>query len=178
MIMHRYILGLAMGLFFLASSMAFAEQSSIGVSGSLQSGFRDHEYLTGNVDKITDGAVFLKTDEGALREFSLKEVKQEKIKGLAVGDRLQLEINEGDQIIDIGRVRPGGLERNERVRVVEGKIERYDPLKKLLTFKHGDGTSRIYHLKDAAATRMNDVKTGGRVTLELDLKNNMVEDFK
>jgi len=176
--MHRYTLGFAMALFFLASSMAFAEQSSMGVSVSPQSGFRDHEYLTGNVDKITDGAVFLKTDEGALREFSLKEVKREKIKGLAVGDRLQLEINEGDQIIDIGRVSPGGLERNEKVRVVKGTVHRYDPVERVVTLRLGDGTSKTYHMKDAAATRMNDVKTGSRVTLELDLKNNMVEDFK
>lgn len=87
--MHRYKLGLAMGLFFLASSMAFAEQPSSGVAGSPRSGFREYKYVTGNVDRITDGAVFLKTDKGIVREFSLKEVEREKIKGLAVGDRLQ-----------------------------------------------------------------------------------------
>lgn len=89
-----------------------------------------------------------------------------------------MELDDGDLIVDIGRVSPGGLERNEKVRVVKGNVHRYDPVQRLVTLRLRDGTSKSYHMKDAAATRMNDVRRGTHVTLELDPKNNLAEDFK
>jgi hypothetical protein len=177
--MDRYQLGLAMSLVLFASSLAYAEQPSGSATDSLQVAPGGHYFATGVVENITDGMVQMKMDkDGITREFSLKAVKQEKIKGVTVGTSLRLELDENDMIIDIGRVGPGSVKRLEKVREVKGTVERYDPLKRVVTLKLGNGKFHFYTLKDAAAVKMNDVQTGIRVTLQLDPRNNMVEDFK
>jgi len=144
-----------------------------------QLGVKGHYYVTGTVSRITDGAVFLKTGELREREFTIKEAHREKIKGLKVGDRITLELDEGDLIIDLSRGNAQelkGLEKKNRF--VKGEVVGYEPLKKVVTLKLKDGEMKSYAMKDAAATYMNDIKMRTGVVLEIDKENNLVEDVK
>ena len=155
---------------------------SVGVSSALaaypsRAGVDRHLFVSGIVQSITDDAVMLKTDIGTIREFSLKQVDREKIKGVRVGSRLELELDENNMIIDIARATPGAVKRLETVRVVDGTVERFDPVRRVLTLDLETGKAKSFKVKDAAATRLLDVSKGTRVTLQIDPINKMVEDF-
>jgi hypothetical protein len=179
--MNRTSMWLASGVLIGVASFVYAEPPSGGTPDSSQAVADYPEYhlfVRGVVQTITDDDVFLKTDEGVMREFSLKQVRKDKIKGLKAGDRLELELDAGDQIVDIGLAIPGAVKRLEKVLIVRGEVEQYDRMKKVLTLTRENGASKTFIMKPEAAVRMNDVQTGTRVTLELDPRNLMVEDFK
>lgn len=142
-----------------------------------RAGVDRHLFIRGVVQSITDNAVMLKTDIGTIREFSLKQVNREKIKGVKVGSHLELELDANNMIIDIAGASPGAMKRLEKVRVVVGTVEQYDPVRRVLTLDLGKGVTQTYRVKDAAATRLLDVTNGTRVTLQIDPINRMVEDF-
>jgi hypothetical protein len=169
--------GLSLGILMSVASLVLVGPHSALAAYPSQSGVDRHLFVRGVVQSITDDAVMLQTDIGTYREFSLKQVNREKIKGVKVGSRLELEIDNNNMIIDISRATPGAVKRLEKVRVVEGKIERFDPVRKELTLDLGKGKDETYKVKDAAATRLLDVNKGTQVTLQIDPINRMVEDF-
>lgn len=174
----KLLCGLSLGIFLMSTaSLVLVGPLLVQAADPSQAGVDQHLFVSGVVQSITDDAVMLKTDIGTVREFSLKQVNREKIKGVKVGSRLELELDENNMIIDISRATPGAVKRLEKVRVVEGKIERFDPVRKVLTLDLGNGKARSYKVKDAAATRLLDVNSGTQVTLQLDPVNRMVEDF-
>jgi hypothetical protein len=172
---------LALGVLIGVASFVYAEPPSGGTAGSSQAVADYPEYhlfVRGTVETITDDDVLLKTGKGVMREFSLKQVRREKIRGLKAGDRLELELDAGDQIIDIGRAAPGAVKRLGKVLIVRGTVEQYDRVKKVLTLKLGNGASKTFIMKSEAAVRMDDVQTGIHLTVLLDPNNKMVEDFR
>jgi len=173
----KLLCGLSVGIMISAASLVLVGPHPARAAYPSQAGVDRHLFVSGVVQSITDDAVMLKTDIGTVREFSLKQVNREKIKGVKVGSRLELEIDENNMIIDISRATPGAVKRLEKVRVVEGRIKRFDPVRKVLTLDLGEGKAKTYKVKDAAATRLLDVNTGTQVTLQLDPVNRMVEDF-
>jgi hypothetical protein len=176
--MKPYKLMVAMGLLVLASSVGYAVRPSgaVGIRPTFDPDAT--HFTTGVVQRIRDGMVYLKTKEGTTREFSMKAANQEKLKGLATGDRLRLDLDRGDQITHISRIGLDSSRPHQKDPIVKGTIDRYDPVRRVVTLRLGDGITKSYRMKDAAATRMMDVKTGTRVSLVLDLENHMVEDFK
>jgi hypothetical protein len=173
----KRLCGLSLVMLMSVASLVLVEPLPVQAASSSQAGVDRHLFVSGVVQSITDDAVMLKTDIGTVREFSLKQVNREKIKGVKVGSRLELEIDGNNMIIDISRATPGAVRRLETVRVVEGTIQRFDPVRKKLTLNLGKGKAKTYKVKDAAATRLLDVNTGTHVTLQLDPVNRMVEDF-
>jgi hypothetical protein len=173
----KRLCGLSLVMLMSVASLVLVEPLSAQAASSSQAGVDRHLFVSGVVQSITDDAVMLKTDIGTVREFSLKQVNREKIKGVKVGSRLELEIDENNMIIDISRATPGAVKRLEKVRTVEGTITQFDPVRKMVTLDLGKGTDKTYKVKDAAATRLLDVNTGAQVTLQLDPINRMVEDF-
>ena len=170
--------GLKLGVVISVISLMLVGVSSALAAYPLQVGVDRHLFVRGIVQSITDDAVMLKTDIGTIREFSLKQVDREKIKGVKVGSRLELELDENNMIIDITRATPGAVKRLETVRVVDGTVERFDPVRRVLTLDLETGTAKSFKVKDAAATRLLDVNKGTRVTLQIDPINTMVEDFE
>ena len=137
-----------------------------------------HRTVTGTISKITSDTIVLKTDEGTLRNFSLKETKKEGIGGLNVGDRVSLELDEGNQIIDFDKVTggaPSGMSAEHHF--VTGSVAGFDRTKKEVTLKMTDGKSRTFKLKDAAATKMANTKPGTKIKMEIDEENGEVMDF-
>jgi len=144
-----------------------------------QSGFKPHRFVTGTVSRIKNGVILLKMGKEREREFSIKEAHVEKIKGLKVGDRIILELSQGDQIIEIIRANKRGIKDSEaEPLMVKGEVIGFKPVKKVVNLKLEDtGELRSYRMNHAAATRMKDIKRGTRVLLEIDQVNDRVEDF-
>ena len=137
-----------------------------------------HRFLTGEVTKIVGTIATLKTQERTTRNVSLKDAEKEGIVGLHVGDNLFLEFDEGNQIIDIDRVtKEGTLEHADEHQSVLGQVVTYDRVKKEVVLTTPDQRSKTYRLKDAAATKMNNIQAGTSVLLKIDEENNLVNDF-
>ena len=163
-----------------AAATAYAGPSSGGGSPAPDFTAR-HQYVTGTVMRITDGMALMRTDEGARREFSVRQAERDGIADLKIGDHLQLELNEGDQIIRFGRTTVGGTPlAPERSRLIEGTVASYDPTRRRVTLELGAGRSASYRVKEAAATKMIDdsITAGAHVALQIDARNDRVEDFQ
>lgn len=137
-----------------------------------------HRTINGTITKMTSDVISLTTSEGTTRSFSLKEMKREGIGGLAVGDKVTLNLDEGNQIIDIDKESTAGPSLGQAEhRTVSGRLTKFDRTKKEVTLKQENGKSETYSLKDPAATKMANIKPGTQITMHLDEENNMVMDF-
>jgi hypothetical protein len=137
-----------------------------------------HQYVIGTVTKIKGGVVTLKTDKGMNRTFSVKEADAELIAEISKGDHVRLELEEGNQIIDIDRVdEKGNLLHPEAHRQVTGTVEAFDRDAKTVALKLDGGEAVSYKLKDPAARKMKVVKKGDTIEVELDEENGIVNDI-
>jgi len=148
-----------------------------------------HRNVTGTVERIESDMVFLKTNEGTTRNFAVKESKREGLKSLQPGDQVSLELDEGNSIIDIhkdGAMAQGGDQKgigdrgglgagDSNHKSVVGTVETFDPAQKILILKSDQGKSESYQVKDAAATKLNGIKKGDKVTLEIDEQNRVMD---
>lgn len=169
-------------VFVMLTALLIVTQDRSAWAGSpskeMRKGGHIHRMVTGEIVKITGDAVELETTEGTKRNISMKEIEREGIRNLKPGHRLILEMDEGNQIVDIDRIgEDGSLEHEEEHAWVSGEVLRYDRVKQSVTLKTNKGTSRTLGMKEAAATKMNAVKAGTKVILEVDEENGMVNDF-
>jgi Cu/Ag efflux protein CusF len=149
-----------------------------------------HRNLTGTVEKIESDLVFLKTSEGTTRTFSVKEVAREGVKSLKPGDQVTLEFDEANAIIDIHKDKAiakgseesvpgdkGGVsgDASKGHKSVVGTLETYDATQKIVILKTDQGKSETFQVKDAAATKLNGVKKGEKITLEIDEQNRVMD---
>lgn len=149
-----------------------------------------HRQVTGQVDRVEDGMIFLKTEEGTTRNFGVKDAQREGLKSLQKGDRITIELDEGNEIADIhkegavakgdqavGSEGKGGQGQGEH-RSVVGTIETFDPIQKRVTLKTEDGQSQSFELKNPAVSKLNGIEKGTKVTLEIDEQNRVMDAHK
>ncbi|MHB8483209.1 MAG: hypothetical protein ACYDBV_10850 [Nitrospiria bacterium] len=139
---------------------------------------KSQKTIAGKIKNITADMIFLETDEGFTRAFGVKDAAREGLDGLKVGDRILLKIDEGNQIIDIEREENKKADQKIKEHPkITGEVAGVDIVKKEVTLKLKDGAVRSYKLKDAATTKMNNVKMGSMITMEVDEENGMGMDF-
>lgn len=150
-----------------------------------------HRTLTGEVDRIEGDMVFLKTEEGTVRNFGVKDAKKEGLKGLKPGDRVKVELDEGNEIADIhkqetvaggdqdatGSEGKGGPS-HEQHRSITGTIESFDAIERKVTLKTEEGKSQSFELKNPAVSKLTGVAPGTKVTLEIDEQNRVMDAHK
>jgi len=161
------------GILFTSAAADFS--FSVAHAASEQTG---HRTITGTITKLTPDLIVLKTSEGTNRSFSIKEMRREGIGGLSVGDEVTLNLDEGNQIIDIDKKDSGGPSiGGTEHRSVTGSLVKFDRAKKEVTLKQKNGKTEKYSLKDPAATKMGNIKPGTQITMYIDEENSMVMDF-
>lgn len=147
-----------------------------------------HRSVTGQVDRIEDGMIFLKTEEGTTRNFGVKDAKKEGLKELKPGDRVTLELDEGNEIADIHKEEAvarggqngtssegrGGLSQNQH-RSIVGTVEAFDPIQRKIILKTEDGQSQSFDLKNPAISKLNGIEKGTKITLEIDEENRVMD---
>lgn len=146
---------------------------------------QQHRSITGEVDRIEGDMVFLKTEEGTVRNFGVKDAKKEGLKGLKAGDRVTLELDEGNAIADIHKEEAAAKSNQDEMTATEGKggishdqhrsvvgtVEAFDPIKKNIRLKTEEGKSESFEIKSGALSKLNGVVNGTKVTLEIDEEN-------
>ena len=161
---------LTFGLVIFTLSIAHAGDSSGGGSqrSSSTSG-QGHRSVIGTISKATENMLTLETNEGTTRNFTVKSAKIDGVTKLQPGDRVSLELDEGNQIIGVNDI-------GEKHQLARGEVVGIDRNKKIVTLKLKNGTSQSYGMKEAMAGKMNNIQKGAMVTLMVDQRNNLAMD--
>ena len=163
-------LWLPFGLIIFSISIAYAADSPDGglqrSSSNLNQG---HSTVVGTISKTTENMLTLETENGTTRNFTVKSAKIDGVTKLQTGDRVLLELDEGNQIIGIKNI-------GEKHQLVHGEVVGIDQSKKTITLKLKNGTSQSYGMKEAMAGKMNNIEKGAVVTLMIDQRNNLAMD--
>lgn len=149
----------------------------IGILGTLPEGAlgvdapAGRRTIAGTVTEIKSGMVFVKTAEGTTRNFATDQVRQERIRQLQVGDRVTLELNQDNMIVDLAHF---GESQPAHPRI-SGRLVAFDQLGKTVTLSTEQGQAS-YGLKEGAALKLASKNLGDHVTLEIDQDNRMAMD--
>jgi len=161
---------LTLGFVVFTLAIAHAGDSPGGGSQPSSSAIgQGHRNVIGTVSKATENMLTLETEEGTTRNFTVKSAVIEGVTKLQTGDRVLLELDEGNQIIDIRDI---GVKHQ----LVRGEVVGIDRDKKIITLKLNNGASQSYGMKDAMAGKMNNIEKGAMVTLMVDQHNNLAMD--
>lgn len=151
-------------------SIAYAGDSPGGgaqhSSSTIDQGNRN---VIGTISKRTETMLTVDTAEGTARSFSIKSASIDGITTLQPGDRVVLELDEGNQIIGINGI-------GETHQLVRGEVVGIDQDKKIVTLKLTNGTSQTYGMKEALAGKMNNIEKGAMVMLMVDQRNDLAMD--
>ena len=132
-----------------------------------------HRMLTGTVTDIRGGMVFIETAEGTSRKFGTQDVAQERLQGVRVGDRITLEVDENNLLVDLGLISDPELPQEE---TVSGKLVEFDEMNKTVTLSTESGQRMSFRMKDAATAKIANKQPGDRVTLRIDQQNHLAMD--
>lgn len=163
-------LWLTFGLVIFSLSVAYAGDSPGGGSQRSSSAIdQSHRNVIGTISKTTENMLTVETEEGTTRSFTVKSAAIDGVTKLQQGDRVLLELDEGNQIIDIRDI-------GEKHQLVRGEVVGVDRDKKIVTLKLKNGTAQSYGMKEAMAGKMNNIEKGAMVTLMVDQHNKLAMD--
>ena len=167
----KIIIGsLAFGWMLLTSGSVHSEDFLGGVRQRVTSTTsQGHGNVIGTVSKVTENMLTVDTEEGTTRSYTVKTAAIDGVTKLQSGDRVLLEIDEGNQIIGINNI-------GEKHQLVHGEVVGIDRDKNIVTLDLKDGTSQSYGMKSAMAGKMNNILKGAIVTLMVDQRNNLAID--
>ena len=161
---------LTFGLVIFTLSIAQAEDSPGGGSKqSLSTPGQGHRNVIGTISKTTENMITLETEEGTTRNFTVKSAKIDGVTKIQPGDRVLLELDEGNQIIGINSI-------NDKHQMAHGEVVGLDRARKIITIKLKNSTLQSYGMKEAMAGKMNNIPKGTMITLMVDQHNNLAMD--
>lgn len=126
--------------------------------------------VIGTVSQASKETISLEMEGGTTRHFTMKGPG----KSAAIphpGDRILLEFDEGNQIIDIINI--GG---KHQLALIHGEVVSVDSDKKVVTLKLKNGTSQFYKMKEEVAEKMTDIEKGTAITIMVDPQNHSIVD--
>lgn len=165
-------------LFLTLVLFAFASPFSSAVAGGYpslpQHNLDSHRSIASSVWTVKGDMVILETEERTMRSFGVREWKREGFPSPDEGDEVTLILDTGNTIIDLTEPGgKGGFFGNE----VTGRIHRINGPMKWIVLEAEDGETYGYDLKDAAATKLNWIEKGRKVTLAMDGENRVMDVF-
>jgi Cu/Ag efflux protein CusF len=136
-----------------------------------------HHTINGTVKEIRADEVAVKLETGPIRRFGVVEAKKEGIKTLKEGDKVALEVNEANLIVDIHK--EGTMAQSpEQHRSVTGTVEQFDPLQRRVTVKTDDGKTETFEIKMPLISKLSGIQQGARITMEIDEQNRIADVHK
>lgn len=135
---------------------------------------KGHREVTGTIEKIQGNLISVKTQEGSTRNFTLNEGKREGFEALKPGDKVVLEMDEGNQIVDI-HLQGMGASGDHGHRSITGTIEKFNRDDKTMTILTQEGKTENFGVKDSALAKVGSVKEGMQITLEVDEQNRIMD---
>lgn len=163
--MKKEMLMLAMvAQFFYAGHVIAADEPSEG-----------HREVSGTIEKVESDLISVKTEEGTTRTFTVTEGKRENARSFKPGDKVVLEMDEGNQIVDIHREGAIITEGDHRHRSISGTLKMFSRTDKKIIIEANDGGTESFLVKDSAASKLGSIREGTQVTLEIDEQNRVMD---
>ncbi len=134
-----------------------------------------HREVSGTIEKVESDLISVKTTEGTTRSFTVNEGKREEIRSFKPGDKVVLEMDEGNQIVDIHREGAIITEGDHRHRSIAGTLKMFSRTDKKIIIESNDGGTESFLVKDSAASKLGSIREGTRVTLEVDEQNRVMD---
>lgn len=141
---------------------------------------RERGVAIGIVKKIEGALVFAKTGDGTMRYFTVSDIEKNGFQPPKLGDPALMEIDNGNQIIDIHPLRVNrfgaleGLRSSGGGKIVSATVKEVG--NSLISLKTGDETTRYFTAEDARKKGLQAIHRGNSFLLEID-RNNAVIDF-
>lgn len=140
-------------------------------SSDIMAGPSGHRELSATVKKIDGNLVSVRTEEGTTRYFTVTEAEKNGLQPLYPGNTVVIELDEGNQIIDIHGPNHGA----DRHTSLTGTVENLRPSDKVMTFRTEDGENKIFELKDSVILKLDTFSEGVQLTLEIDEQNRVID---
>lgn len=134
-----------------------------------------HREVSGTIEKVESDLISVKTTEGTTRSFTVNEGKREEIRSFKPGDKVVLEMDEGNQIVDIHREGAIITEGDHRHRSIAGTLKMFSRTDKKIIIESNDGGTESFLVKDSAASKLGSIREGTRITLEVDEQNRVMD---
>jgi hypothetical protein len=132
-----------------------------------------HRALTATVSKVASGLVSVRTEEGTNRYFTLKEAERNGLTSIEKGDPIFLQMDEGNQIIDIHRSEPTPFIAAPGQREVLATVKKINGV--LVSVKTEVGTTRYFTVKKAEQKGIQTINPGDSMLLVIDAGNQIVD---
>ncbi len=131
--------------------------------------------IASSVWAVKGSMLVLETEERTMRSFGVKEWAQEGFMPPKEGDEVTLTLDRGNTIIDITESGgKGGFFDNQ----LTGKVHRISGLMKWIVLETDEGDIYGFDMKDAAATKLNWIQEGRRVTLAMDGQDRVMDAYR
>ena len=129
-----------------------------------------HRSITATVMRVESGMVFVRTEERTIRNLGVTEAKRDGMSSLQPGDQVDLILDRGNSVLAIAPPRGTGAYIGDAVTgtVQHGAPPFFDRFNKRITLKTEEGEIQTFELRSAVATKLNGVKKGRTIALEMD----------
>ena len=131
--------------------------------------------VSGIVDRVDDHTIHIRTDEGPVQSYSFSKRNRDDVHAFNEGDRVVVERDWGNRIVDIFPATVLLSSQAYGYRTIKGKVETFSPSDERLTLKTRGGETETFVVRGPALRKMNSIKDGSRVTVEVDDANNVVD---
>jgi cold shock CspA family protein len=160
---------------FLVLAMMMAQVFYAGHVMAADEPAKGHREVIGTVQKVEGDLISVKTGEGTTRNFTVKEGQREGFKSMKPGDQVVLEMDEGNQIVDI---HPKGMLSSKGThghRSITGTVENFSRSDKTMKVKTKEGKTESFGIKDSALAKLGSIKEGSQITVEVDEQNRVMD---
>ncbi|GEM_PF-5569457 len=130
--------------------------------------------FNGTVDRIGDHSIYIRTDEGPIQSYAIDKRERDYLRSFQEGERVVVETDWMHHLVDIY---PATVlsSHASAYRVIHGKVQSFSPSDEQLTLRKSNGDTETYTVKDPAIRKLNSIKEGSRVTVQVDDEDRVVD---
>jgi hypothetical protein len=134
-----------------------------------------HRHVTATVERIVSGTVFVRTRERTIRNLGMIEVRRDGMPSLRSGDQVDLILDRGNSVLAIAPPNGTGAYIGDDI---AGTVQHFDILNRRIALKTEDGAIESFDLRNAVATKLNGVKKGRKIILEMDGQHRAFDAYR
>lgn len=94
------------------------------------------------------------------------------------GDKVVLEIDEGNQIVDVHRQKTVSSDRKHRHRSIGGMLKMFSRSDGKVIVELNDGGTESFLVKDSAASKLGSIREETKITLEVDEEKRVMDVYE
>jgi hypothetical protein len=130
--------------------------------------------------RVEGDMVFLRTEERTIRNLSITDAKRDGMSSLRPGDTVDLILDRGNSVVAVAPPRGTGAFIGDGVTgtVQHGAPPFFDRFNQRITLKTEEGEIQSFELRGAVATKLNGIKQGRKVLLEMDGQHRAFDAYR